>query len=526
MSYPGWPAWGAGQQVVPEPSNAPVSPSKRASEPRSWTPFTNGGAGLVPRRGVPNALEYQTFEGLSNLSRAPQEMLSVLPAIHPTVGLAEWTALRLMFPKKGSWGFRAFKPAAGTGTLDKPWQQGDRDDEADASIIAMLDGLAREVQGLRGLCCTAAKQLFYTGMACAEVVGYTDGEAQTAFPGAKRIWPVESQTIAFGRFTRDGDLVPFQLQKWPTTTTPGGGYGWSSMWHPMPLARFFWKSVDPDVDQPYGTPVYSASLNEALADIALIRDLRDAVHNSAWPRLDVGLNLSELHRVAVEVYNIKDPKKATAWVNARFAEVVAYVQNLAPDDNLVHDSTGRVETKQPGSFAGMQGVLEFLRNRLVQALKSLPTLMGIGEGTVNVSSVEWAVYAGGLEALRDLILELYADALNCHLQMAGSTSHVVAYAEDIRSNDRLVSANTKEVMIRNAAAMEGLGYIDHDAASELVTGEKAKGTAIPGAVDAVLGIAAQADGDQSRKSGNAGQGGNTGNNEGTSKDNKDAGGTK
>jgi len=496
----------------------------RETEPtRSWSPYLGGGIGLVPRRNSRYVNSLLSGDGVEVLAKSsPMKLLLELPASHPTIGLAQWNALRTMFPSKG-WGFRCYKPDVANQTLASgdDASVGDVDKAGNASIANLIKSLPKEIGGISGLAGTLAISLLYTGMACVEGVPFDDSRE---FAGLNRIWPVDSTTIAFGRPDRNSDLVPYQHQQWSgidKAKKDSTVVTWNN-WVPLSTDRFFWAAIDQQPDDPYGLAPYSTALNEALADIALMRDLRDAVHNAAWPRLDVGVNLAELHRVAVEVHRMTDPKKASDWVAARFNEVVDYVESLGPDDNLVHDTTGKVDTKQPGSFTGLEGVLQFLRQRLVQALKSLPTLMGINDGsTYNYTSIEWAIYAAGLESLRDIVFELIADVLTLHLQLQGSTSIVRPWCEKIRTNDALVDANTEEVRIRNEASKVVLGWTTNDDASEAVSKKPAVKQQSDEVIMSVIGKGMQANGDGSRQSGNAGQGGaNKGNKAGTSQEEK------
>ena len=488
-----------------------ITKGKRQTEN---TRFANmrfmSGVGLVTRRNRKASSQMSSARGIEQLgSQSPLSLLRELPAVHPTVGLAQWNALRLMFPE-GGWGLKAFKPADANG-VSSP------DPDGDAKIQALFDGLPREIGKMRGLAGTLSISLLYTGMACQECVPYGDDEE---FAGVRRIWPVDALTIGFARKTPDDDLTAFQFQRSPSLTAQSI---LNNNWVPLNPETFMWAAIDQEVDDPFGLPPYGTAVNEVLADLALMRDLRDAIHNAAWPRLKFGINLTELHRVAVEVMRITSPEKASQWVQERFDETVAYAESLGADDNFVCDTNGTVESHEPGSFTGLEGVLQYLRQRLVQALKSLPTLLGINDGsTYNYTSVEWAIYAAGLEALRDIVLSLLADAASLHLRLSGSTSVARPFSEKIRTNDALVEANTEEVEIRNALAKEAAGFIDHDEASQSLTNRKAVKPAVDGALEAAVRAAATTNKDGSRQSGNGGPGGSSGNNSGTSKEERAA----
>lgn len=523
-NYPGASSYNENVQAPPSSvrsggsADGTTPKPKRVSEPGSWYPTQQGGLGLVARRSTANAASLLSAKGVEALAtKSSMRLLLELPGAHPTVGLAQWNAFRLMFAKD-SWGLKAYKPAKPT---DPSAEHGEPDKEGDTSVADAIKQWPREIGGLSGLATTLASSLLYTGMAAIECVPFPEGEP---FAGVRRVWPVDTLTIAFARPGRDADLHPYQLQQYFRLDGRRRQVR-TNQWVPMNINTFFWTAIDQQVDDPFGLPPYGTAANEVLADLALMRDLRDAVHNAAWPRMKVGVNLAELHRVAVEVYRITNPKLASEWVQNRFDEVVAYVEALAPDENVVCDTTGKVEAHEPGSFTGLEGVLNFLRQRLVQALKSLPTLMGINDGsTYNYTSVEWAIYAAGLEALRDIVLELIARGMSLHLQLQGSTSHVSAWSEKIRTNDALVEANTEEVRIRNSAMKEALGYYTHDEAAGSITKRPAVKDADPDVLRGAAGAGAKADKDGSKPNeGTAGQGGaSKGNNQNTNQEDREA----
>lgn len=471
--------------ALPPYAAAPIAaavPGLRSSEPSRWSPYTAGGLGIIARRAVVDPLFGGTAEQLQQFAGTqPMRLLSLLPDIHPGVGLALWNALRLTCPVDG------FEVAA----VKKG--EGDQDEIPDPvgtqSLLDMWKSQPPEVGGLAGFQTQLTIQALFTGLACTECV------PDAALKGIYRAWPVDSLTISFGRVGRNDDVQPYQRQVHPTASpiapasslpAMAGNFTvalYGAQYVPMSKDRFFWIAVDQQVDDPYGRAPYATALSEVLADLALMQDLRDAVHNSAWPRTEVGVDLAGLHRVAVEVYRISDPKKATEWVNNRFSDIVGYVASLSPGDNIVHDSSGNVKTLQPGGFGGMEGVLTFLRNRMVQALKTMPTLMGISEGATNFNSVEWTIYAEGLETLRAIVAEIILSVCNLHLRLTGSSSVAVARYEKIRTNDSLVEANTKSVEILNATNLEKLGYVSHDEACMSITGKQAFGPAQPGVIE-------------------------------------------
>ena len=476
----------------PEQQVATVNQPFRQTEPRNWQPFASGGTGVIARRAPVDPIFGQTYDSLQEYaSTYPMRLLSLLPDIHPSVGLALWNALRLSCPRDG-FKLQVYKKQI-------PGQQLEPDISGQQAIDAFWAQLPPEIGGLNGFQTQLTIQGLFTGLMTVEVV------PDAVLKGLHRAWPVDSLSIWFARWNRNDDLWPYQRQRFPAglgvyagpqaipKPPPGAPSGPAGMpailggaFVPLNKENFMWRAIDSLVDDPYGRAPYGAALQEAIADLALMQDLRDAIHNAAWPRLEVGVDLQGLHKVAVEIYRISDPKKAADWVNERFQEVVSYVGQLNSSDNIVHSSTGTVKNMAPGGWNGLQEILVFLRSRIVQALKTLPSLLGVGENTTQFTSVEWTIYVEGLENLRGITSDIIEWVGNQHLRRIGSTSYCKALYDKIKTNDALVEANTKAVQILNATNEEKLGYITHDEGSMKVVDHIAAGPAQPGVIEPLI----------------------------------------
>lgn len=463
-----------------------VTNPRRRSEPSNWSPYTAGTPyGVFARRGQ-NPLRYFTSEQLRELTLTdPLGLVRDLPDLHPTVSHALNNARNLMFSATDDIKITA-ETAGADGELSSDASEAEINEADTSSVRAFWKQLPPEVGGgLRGFSSILGDELQLTGMICVETCPGQPLE------GLKRAWIINSLTVELSRVNRDADLAMFQRLRYPQAAPENPSmpkmqsydmynYGWEE----LPSETCFWAAIGQMSDIVHGRAAYATATVEAIADMALIQDLRDAVHNAAWPRHDIGVNLAKLHQVAVEVYKITDPKRAAQWVNQRYQEIVDYVATLRSDDNVVHDSNGQVNMLQPGSFQGLEGVLSFLRQRLAQSLKTLPTLLGINDGsTFNYTSVEWAVYAQNLEATRAVVFEIIQKISELHLRLIGSKSIVRITAAPIRTNDEQQDANTESTQIGNEIQKEKAGYITHDQGAMKITGKKAAGPAQPGVIE-------------------------------------------
>jgi hypothetical protein len=446
---------------TPPPRNPrPRIVGVRQTEPQGYNPYAQGGFSVIPRRGT--RLDVCDRDGLQRVAEgSPLRLLKLLPEVHPAVGLALWNALRLACAP-GDLNIVAVVDDGGAEDVDEA---------GSAALDALWRGLPREVGGFRGLQTMLTQEALLTGMPCLEAV-----------PGARmrglaQVWPVDSLSIAFKRDQATGEVVPLQRQLFLKT----GGEKFQG-YQVLKAETFFWLAVDPMVDEPYGRAPYAPAVAEALADIAMMVDLRDAIHHSAWPRYGHGFNFKEMHEVATTIYHLEDAE-AREWVQARFNEVMAQVASVRPDDDFVYDSAGDVKNLTPGDgFQAITGVLQFLRARVTQSLKSLPTLMGINDGsTQTYTTVEWGIYAAGLESVREIVADLIVNVANLHLRLLGMTCVAKTRVKPIRTTDGLLEAQSEKIRIDNEIRKVRLGWISEEEAAVAITGTPPVAPPMPGA---------------------------------------------
>lgn len=425
----------------------------RQTLPDDASRYQRGFQGIIPRRGLSgNTPLLDAKTGLLQYAQnTPLRLMSILPDIHPSVGLATWNALRLACCQDD------FKIVAVP--VDQPDESDDSDDQGTALLNALWTSLPNEIGGLHGLQTTLTMQAMFTGLVCAEAVPGASGK------GVNRVWPVDSLTIHFGRASAQDDVQPYQRQI-------GGAYGYV----PLDTNRFFWRSVDAWVDDPYGRAPYASAVIEVLRDLALIQDLTDMMHKAAWPRLGVPFNFKETFETATEVLGIRDYQEAMEFVMKQFDAVCTQQEKIKADDTVVYDGSSAPMTVIEGgkNLGNVAEVLAFLRNRLLQSLKTLPTLMGINDGsTQTYTTVEWRIYAEGLETLRGMVADLLARVGTLHFRLLGMPLKAKAVLKRIRTSDEQMDAATEATKIANAVEKRDQGWIDQDQASNEITGADA-----------------------------------------------------
>lgn len=455
---------------------------RRQSQPYQY-PF-----GVIPRRlissrGLDHRGHGEDRETFWKYGREnPLRLLSLLPDVHPSIGLALWNALRLT-TCEGDTQIVAVKPGTpGKGEVV--------DNGGTAAIEALWESLPEEIGGLTGLMTQLIQQAMLTGLVCAEAV------PASRMQGVYRVWPVDSLTIHFHRDFETTEVMPLQRQlliKKPKETFQGYAV--------LSRDTFFWRSIDQQVDEPYGRAPFAPAVFECLADLAMIEDIRDAIHNAAWPRLGLGQNYTELYKIAHEIMGLQDNTgdyAATTWVNQRILEVQEAVGKLKAADNIIYDAAGKLDmVESRGAFGNMRPVIEFLRQRIVQSLKTLPTLMGINDGsTQTYTTVEWAIYAAGLESIRNVVVNVLCKCAQVHLRLLGLDLKAVGKVKPIRTTDGMIEAQGQSIQIGNLKQLVQLGWISNEEGAITATGSGPVADPMPGA----YGLPAQPDPDDEKGS--------------------------
>lgn len=435
--------------------------------PRQTEPFgfpsrpAPGGENLIPKR-TSLRLADMTGRKLADMADSdPARLLTLLRHIHPGVSKAHWDVQMQAIGPEGLSIVAVRVDESGNET---------KDEAGTRAIQELWDSQPCELGGLAGIQSTLLTTTLFTGMAAAE------GVPGPLLRGVYRVWPVDPLTLVFGRDSKDSDITPYQRQ----SVVLQGGAIKASPNKRLNKETFFWRALHNWVDEPEGASPYQTVTREVIADLALIQDLRDAVHNGAWPRYVVGFNFKETYEIAVKVMGITDPEEAGQWVHNRFKALVNALKKMPADQNFVVDTAGSVQALAAGNFAGIEAILAFLRQRIFWALKELPSLMGEAAHSETYETVAFQVHTAGIETLRSVVLYPLVRIADLHLRLLGMRGlKAKAVYPRIRTSDALIDQQVEEYKIRNAAAKRDQRWQDQETSAIEVTGSGAVGEAPP-----------------------------------------------
>jgi len=337
------------------------------------------------------------------------------------------------------------------------------DENVTALLQSFIEQMPKELGGLAGMQSIGTLMNVCTGMTALEAV---PGEP---LKGLSEIWPVDSLSLMIARPDRNARAMILQKQHSPEAASNPLYPGYVQ----MDESTFFWNPYQPMVDDPYGRASFGPVIAEILGNLHVLQALRDCIDHTAWPRGVIEIDTSQLYDMAQRLGygDSKDNPAATKYVLDQFQAAVAGFNELKSDDWLFVGANGKAQMMAGGSFAGLEGILDELRSRIVRGLKQLPIMMAYQEGsTEGHTSVQWQVYARRLEAIRAAVLAPILAAFNLHLRLMGLMFTAVAKYQPIRTTDALVEANTRAVTIKNLATECLLGVITPDQMSIELSG--------------------------------------------------------
>jgi hypothetical protein len=347
--------------------------------------------------------------------------------------------------------------------------QDDGGSEEDAlgtqKIRELFDNLPSDVGNFDDCLTQNFLMVMFSGMCAVEAVPCTHGA------GVSEVWPVNSLTLRFKRES-DGKLALYQQQVSNPESFGSYSAGVGGYYVPMPMERFFYASLDGFPDESYGRAPYAPALTAVLECLAFLRDLTLAFHRIGMPKIDVALDYEGWARTARDVVGLTDSREIDDWVTEKQQEVIRIFEGLQPDDAFFHGINDKVNTVGAGDkMPDLPGIWTMLRLRLIQSLKTMPSLMGVVEGSTETwSNVDWQIYAQGLTSVVKKATDPLVKAANLHLRLLGLPLRAEAEISPIRANQRLMDAQSEALEIANEVRKRDEGWQSQESASMAVTG--------------------------------------------------------
>lgn len=246
-----------------------------------------------------------------------------------------------------------------------------------------------------------------------------------------RIQPFDPATLYFQR--ENGRLVPYQRQSLP------GSRGYVKIDYPT----VFYEPLDPATDDPYGSSPLISLIQVIVWQVTFLNDLLAAVHQTGYPRMRVKL-LEEIAKKNAPSHVQNDPAKYKAWMDGIRLDVQTAMTNLDPDSIPVMWDSAELDLvgKGGGQSIKVDAVINTINKSLAAALKTLSSVIGIGENTSKESySAELKLYSRGIESVQKVVENFLERALTLALNLEGQQGWVDAKFKtvDLRSDYQIIA---------------------------------------------------------------------------------------
>lgn len=195
---------------------------------------------------------------------------------------------------------------------------------------------------------------------------------------------------------------------------------------PLDTPAFFYEALDQDLLTAYSDSPVEAALHAVLADTEFTNDVRRVIKRALHPRLDVTVDLEILRKnMPLEVLN--DPEKQVEYVNNYILGISDTVNNLEPDDALVHMDTSEFNYLNNGNVTlnrEWETLQAMVNAKLATGAKAPPAVLGHGTGSQNIASTETLLFLRYCEGVQNKINSMLSRMLTLAMRLLGNDVYV------------------------------------------------------------------------------------------------------
>jgi hypothetical protein len=231
----------------------------------------------------------------------------------------------------------------------------------------------------------------------------------------------------------------------------------------LDIATFFMSWVDPSLTDAYPQSPFEAAVQPVLASAQFMMDLRRVMQRHVYPRYNITIN-EEVLRKNTPQEVLLDPDQLATFINTRVSEVESAIQNLEPQDAILHFDFVTVEyiknSDMQGAAEQFTALEEILNANLAKGAKVMPAVLGNGAGSQNVASTETMLFLMQANAMIRLKLqELYSRAFTLAVRLFGLDVTVSFEFDDIELRPATELEAFKTMRFERWCKLWGLGVM-------------------------------------------------------------------
>lgn len=231
----------------------------------------------------------------------------------------------------------------------------------------------------------------------------------------------------------------------------------------LDIPTFFMVWIDPSLTDAYPQSPFESAVQAVLGSAQFMMDLRRVMQRHVYPRYNITIN-EEILRNNTPQEILMDPEKLSEFMNQRIAEVQTAIQNLEPQDAILHFDFVTVEyiknSDGQGSAEQFTALEEILNANLAKGAKVMPAVLGNGSGSQNVASTETMLFLMQANAMIRLKLqELYSRAMTLAVRLFGLDVTVSFEFDDIELRPATELEAFKTMRFERWCKLWGLGIM-------------------------------------------------------------------
>jgi hypothetical protein len=240
----------------------------------------------------------------------------------------------------------------------------------------------------------------------------------------------------------------------------------------LDIPTFFYEEIDSDLTSAYSVSPMEAAVQPTLQHQEFTNDIRRVIKRALHPRLTAEIDM-DVFRKSIPLDVAGDPEKLAAYQSQFLTTVQEQVNNLEPDDALVHYSLMKFEYLSRGneSLEREYATLQAIVNSKMAAGSKVPAaVLGHGAGSQNIASTESSLFLKYSTGTQLHVNSIISRALTMGARLLGHDCYVEFAFEqpDLRPDAELEAFKA----MRQSRVLEqlSLGLISDEEASILLTG--------------------------------------------------------
>ena len=194
----------------------------------------------------------------------------------------------------------------------------------------------------------------------------------------------------------------------------------------LDVPTFFTARFHQNPSDIYTYSPFVAAINTIATRVQVINELYRITQVVGYPRMDVSVLEEVLLKSAPPLLRT-DHKATRDFIDTQISQIRATFQNMRADETLVHTDAVKVDMvndSRPAASLPIANVIEILDQQNQAALKTMPAVIGKGNGTGQTASVEARLFALNCDALNKIVADIWSQALTLAVRLAGFQGRV------------------------------------------------------------------------------------------------------